>query len=310
VLRAGSWTVETQRPRPDHPIDESEVEALLGRALRLAINRLRGIEAHPSDWYLIEASPVAVTVDGHGVTDPVDFRGEAMGATVFAALARLDAIQMWERVARHLSFSTLTLSATPLALAAGLPVLQGLLLDIGGATTDVIWCQTGRPMRVDSVPVGGNALTDSLRKQWGLSWQQAENLKAAYSAGNLEAEARESVQGVLWPALQAWLESVELALANLAGAGALPGQIYLLGGGSALPEMEDAVRSLAWSHRLHFARYPQVRQLQPLDMPGIVNRTDAGRKMGDASALALLAWTARQQVPPDGPTRLVRELTQ
>jgi cell division protein FtsA len=233
-----------------------------------------------------------------------------MSASVFAALARLDVIQTWERVGRRLEFSTLTLSATPLAIAAGLPVSQGILLDIGGTTTDVIWCQTGRPMRVASLPIGGCALTDSLVKRWDLSQQGAENLKVAYSAGSLDDEARESIQGVLWPALQVWLEALELALARLSKAGQLPGEVYLIGGGSALPEMVDAVRSLAWSQQLHFVRYPEVRRLEPNGVQGVVNRTERGRKMGDVSALALASWAAEQRGKHDRPARLVSEICQ
>ena len=90
----------------------------------------------------------------------------------------------------------------------------------------------------------------------------------------------------------------------------LPQRVFLLGGGSALPEMAEAVRSLAWSQRLHFTRYPQVGQLRPTDVPGVVNRTGRGRQMGDVSALALAAWAAQQEQPPERPARILSELCQ
>jgi hypothetical protein len=88
----------------------------------------------------------------------------------------------------------------------------------------------------------------------------------------------------------------------------LPQQLYLLGGGSALPEVAKAVRSLAWSQRLRFFRYPQVRRLRPTDVPGMVNRTEHGRDPGHVSALALAAWAARQHGAADRPARLLNEL--
>jgi hypothetical protein len=99
-------------------------------------------------------------------------------------------------------------------------------------------------------------------------------------------------------------------LAGLSSSAPLPDQVHLIGGGSALPEMLDAVRALAWSQRLHFARYPQVSRLRPTGVPGVVNRTDTGRKMGDVSALALSAWAVQVQGRRDRPDLLISELCQ
>ena len=92
-----AWPVAQTRSRPERPMDEREVEALLSRALRLTVNRLLSIvqpEAPPDsddpDWLLIEAVPVALVVDGRGVTDLVGFRGRELHAMVFAALGRTE----------------------------------------------------------------------------------------------------------------------------------------------------------------------------------------------------------------------------
>ncbi len=147
-------------------------------------------------------------------------------------------------------------------------------------------------------------------RQWGLSLDRAERLKRAYGGGRLVADAQAQVREVLLPGLQAWLEETEGSLARLNQEELLPEHLYLFGGGSMLPEIIDAVRSLAWSQRLQFARYPQVSPLQPTEVPGVVNRTGLGRQRGDVSALALAAWLAEQQRPPDRPTRILSELCQ
>ncbi len=309
-LRGRAWSVAQRRSRPDRPIEERELEGLLERVLRLTVNRLRSDALDEPGWVLVDAVPVALTVDGRGVTDPVGFRGREIGATVFAALARAEAIQTWGWVAQELEFSTLTVTATPLALAASLPVSHGILLDVGGTTTDVIWCRAGRPMLIDSLQTGGTTLTELLMRQWGLSLDRAERLKRAYGGGRLVADAQAQVREVLLPGLQAWLEETEASLARLNQEELLPEHLYLFGGGSMLPEIIDAVRSLAWSQRLQFTRYPQVNPLQPTEVPGVVNRTGLGRQRGDVSALALAAWLAEQQRPPDRPTRILSELCQ
>ena len=309
-LRGRAWSIEQRRSRPERPVDEEELTALLARTLRLATNRLRDENPDDAGWLLVDAVAVALTVDGHGVTDPVGFRGQDIGARVFAALAPAEVVETWGVVARELEFSALTLTASPLALAAGLSAPQAILIDVGGTTTDLIWCRAGRPVVLDSLSIGGAELTRSLAHKWRLLPDRAERLKQAYSSGGLSAEAKAQVQEVLWPGLQAWFEQMEAAMARLNRDEPLPQHLLLLGGGSALPEMAEAVCSLAWSQRLHFTRYPQVRRLRPTDVPGVVNRTSRGQQMGDVSALALAAWAAQQQRLPERPARILNELCQ
>ena len=309
-LRGQAWPIVQRRARPDRPIEERELEALLERALRLSVNRLQGSSPGGSDWILVDTALVALSVDGRGVTDLVGFRGREIGATVFAALTRKEVIDTWGMVAQELDFSSLTLTATPLALAAALSTSHGILLDVGGTTTDLIWCRAGRPVIVDSIPMGGATLTRSLVRKWHLAPDRAERLKHAYSKGSLAIQAREQVLEVLAPALQAWFKETESAMAQLNRDEPLPQNLYLCGGASALPEMTEAVRALAWSQQLHFARYPQVGELRPTDVPGVVNRTGLGRQLGDVSALALAAWAAQQERLPDRPTYLLNELCQ
>jgi hypothetical protein len=222
----------------------------------------------------------------------------------------VETIKAWGAVADEMEFSSLTLTAIPLALAAGLPVGHGILIDVGGAVTDVIWCGAGRPVVMESLPIGGNELTDVLARKWGLTTERAERLKRAYSAGQLSAEAEPQIQATLWPALTRWLEDTETALARLSHDEPLPQSLYLLGGGSALPEMGEAVRSLAWSQRLRFDRYPEVHFLRPTDVPGVVNRSGRGSELGDVSALALASWVANQQRSAGRPARILAELCQ
>ncbi len=306
-LRGQAWSVTQKRSRPDRPVEERELEALLERTLRLAVNRLRGDDA---GWLLVDAAPVSLTIDGRRVTDPVGFRGQEVGATVFAALARAEVVESWGLVARELDFSALTLTATPLALAAGLSKVQGILVDVGGATTDLTWCRAGRPVVLDSLSTGGEALTRTLSMKWRLTSDRAEHLKRAYASGQLTEEANGQVRDVMSPMLQAWLGEAEAAMVRMNREEPLPQHLYLLGGGSVVPEMADALRSLAWSRQLRFARHPQVERLQPTDVPGVVNRTSLGRNPGDVSALALAAWAAHQSRAPDRPARILAELYQ
>jgi cell division protein FtsA len=322
-LRGRAWSKSQQRTQPEGPVEEWELEGLLRRVLRLAVNRLLD-EAFPQEaidreqpgeaesgssrWLLVDASTVALTVNGQRVTDPVGFRAQQIGASVFAALAAEEVIETWRLVAKELAFSTLTLTAAPLALTLALLEPQGVLLDVGGATTDLTLWRAGGPLALDSVPIGADALTGMLVREWDLSPERAERLKWIYASGQLDDQDRARVKRVRLPALKAWLEGTETALVRMNREEPLPRQLYLLGGGSALPDIVQATRTLAWSERLHFERYPLVEALRPSRIPNVINRTTCGRGAGDVSALALAAWAAGQAVPPGRPARILGEL--
>ena len=314
--RLQGWAppVAQRRSQPGRPVDERELAGLLSRAVRLAVGRISEPQGRPgtgdkgSAWRLVDSAIVALSVDGHGVTDPVGFKGRDFGATVFTALAQSKTIDAWCEVARRLEFSALTLAAAPLAVAAGVTEPRVVLIDVGGRTTDLTCCQAGRPVALDSLSSGGTTLARTLIQGWGVTPDKAEQVKRAYGGGRLTAESAAQVKQLLAPAVQAWLAEAEAALVRLNQDEPLPHRLVLMGGGSLVPDIAEALRTLAWSQRLRFARYPEVGHLRPTDLPGVVNRTDLGRGGGDVTALALAAWAARQTEPPDRPARLLSEL--
>jgi hypothetical protein len=130
----------------------------------------------------------------------------------------------------------------------------------------------------------------------------------AYASGQLVNRDRSQVLNAMIPALRIWLAETEAALARLRREKPLPERLFLLGGGSGLPEVMEAASALAWSDGLRFERYPQVERLRPMDVAGVLNRTDMGRGAGDVSALGLAAWAAYQSRAQDRPERILREL--
>jgi cell division ATPase FtsA len=307
-LLGRAWPIEQRRSRPERPVEERELEALLSRGLRLAANRLESMAEDGSAWLLVDSTAVTLTIDTQGVTDPVGFRAQEMGASVFAALAQRRDVLIWREVAQELEFSELVLAAAPVALAATVSEPQAILIDMGGTSTDLIWCRLGRPTALASVLVGGSTMTHLLVRKWNLAPDRAERLKQIYAAGQLDAEASGQVQEVMLPGLQFWLQETERALSQLNRDEPLPQRLYLLGGASALAEVGESVQALAWSRRLSFSRYPQIRALRTTDVPGVSNRTEHGRGRGDVPALALAAWAARLQQPADRPARILADL--
>lgn len=148
----------------------------------------------------------------------------------------------------------------------------------------------------------------ALMQAWDLTSDAADRLLRAYASGQLSDEDKLQVLEVMLPALRTWLEETERALSRLHWGEPLPERVYLLGGGSGLPEVMEAACALAWSEGLSFQRYPLIGRLRPTDVVGVINRTDLGRGAGDVSALGLAAWAANQHRPQGRPAYMLREL--
>jgi hypothetical protein len=308
-VRGWAAPVIQRRAQASRAIDERELEALLSRALRLSLNK---VKAEDEDWVLLDAVPAALGVDGQGVTDPVGFRGAELIASVFAVAARAQTVEGWRQLAERNGFLSLTITAGALALAACPTGPQGIVLDVGGAHTSAVWWRGGRPMSADSVSTGSGLLTECLVRKWGMSSEKAQTLQRSFAAGHLAADVRAQIAETLEPALGVWFQTVEGMLAEMherAGE-PLPHRMLVCGGGSAVPEMMDAARALIWSQRFTFERYPELDRLRPTDVPGITNRTELGRAAGDVSALALAAWAAESAKPAGRPARILHKLCQ
>jgi hypothetical protein len=229
---------------------------------------------------------------------------------VFAALTQRETVAMWRMVADELKFATLDLVAAPVAVARTMTEPEGLLIDIGDASTDLTWWQGSCPLALDWLPIGGAAMTEALLRQWNLAQDKAEALKRAYAAGQLRSDAGSQVRDALSPALEEWKYQVERALTNMYQTvdRPLPHLVYLCGGGSALADLEQALRHLVGGGQLWFDRAPMVKMLKPKRVPGVVNRTEFGLRAGDVPALALAARMGSQGMATDRPTRVLRDL--
>lgn len=123
--------------------------------------------------------------------------------------------------------------------------------------------------------LGGRTFTRRLASSKGLSLKEAENLKLLYSTGSLKGSERDDVRAILAPETQTWMDSIELLVDELAKDELLPPAIYMVGGGSALPDLRERLENFPWKDRLPFSRDPLIEIIQP----GMVNTISDPRNL-------------------------------
>jgi cell division protein FtsA len=134
--------------------------------------------------------------------------------------------------------------------------------------------------------LGGRTFTRRLASNKGLSLKEAENLKLRYSSGSLKGSERDEVRAILAPEVQTWMDSIELLIDELSKEELLPPAIYMVGGGSSLPDLREKLESFPWKERLPFSRNPLIETIQP----GMVSTiSDPNHLLKDAQDITPMA---------------------
>jgi cell division ATPase FtsA len=343
VLCAFPTSIQVRRTRPGTRITEDELLALLQRAQRLSARQLAD---HPKaseqygrgDWALTNAMVTEVLVDDVRVVDPLRFQGQTLQVTVFSVFAP-DAYQkVLASLAAELDLQLMRLVAEPFALACALPVGDAIFLDVGGDRTDVAMVRQGTPVALASFPLGARTLTRQIAVRLSLPFERAEALKLRLpTAGSLAARPDDDSPGAAapgagsdgkgsprrqgqWPLpapsdplgeaiaafLTSWLDGLETVLAGMTGQETLPSRIILAGGGSQLPELTTALGRPAWARRLPFGRPPEVGNLPPREVRGLVDRTQRLIGPQDVPAMCLARLSAAVDYPETLQDRLLK----
>jgi cell division protein FtsA len=83
------------------------------------------------------------------------------------------------------------------------------------------------------------------------------------------------------------MDSVELLTEELAKGELLPPAIYMVGGGSGLPDLRQKLEQFPWTDRLPFSRQPIIETIQPNMVTSIADPTNLLRNAQDITPMAL-----------------------
>src|SRR5215472_11436996 len=297
LVKGSSITISKQRQQPTKPVTPEELESVISSAqqklLKIAKERIAAETGYPNiEVRLTNAAVISVRIDGQVVSNPIGFRGRHFTLTLFSAFAPLMQLGALETVAQGLDLTLVTIVAEPYALARCLSVNASadsgaIFIDIGGGTTDIALVRQGGIEETRMFALGGRTFTRRLATGKGISIKEAEKLKLYYSEGKIKGSDRDEVQNILAPECQTWLDSVELLIEELAKGELLPPAIYMVGGGSALPDLRQKLESFPWTERLPFSRQPIIAMVQPAMVASIYDPEHLLKSAQDITPMAL-----------------------
>ena len=297
LVKGSSVTITKQRQSPAKPITPEELESMISNAqsklLKSAKDRIAAETGYPNiEVRLTNAAVISVRIDGQLVTNPIGFRGRHFTLTLFSAFAPLMQLGALETVAQGLDLTLVTIVAEPYALARCLSTNASsdsgaIFIDIGGGTTDIALVRQGGIEETRMFALGGRTFTRRIAASKGVSLKEAEKLKLGYSTGAIKGSERDDIQNILAPESQTWMDSVELLIEELAKGELLPPAIYMVGGGSALPDLRNKLEAFPWTERLPFSRQPIIETIQPGMVTSISDPDHMLKNAQDITPMAL-----------------------
>lgn len=297
LVKGSSITITKQRTHPVKPITAEELESIISGAqqklLKIAKERIAVETGYPNiEVRLTNAAVISVSIDGQSVSNPVGFRGRHFTLTLFSAFAPLMQLGALETVAQGLDLTLVTIVAEPYALARCLSRNASadsgaIFIDIGGGTTDIALVRQGGIEETRMFALGGRTFTRRLAAHKGLSLKEAEKLKVSYSAGGVRGNDKDEIRQIFASEVQTWMDSVELLVEELAKGELLPPAVYMVGGGSGLPDLYDKLESFPWTERLPFSHQPIIQTIQPGMVTSIADPNHLLQNAQDITPMAL-----------------------
>lgn len=297
LVKGGTTSVSYRRSKPDVRIDMAELQDIISRIQKQALNNVRKqlrweTGSDDMDVKLVNAAVVDVKIDGYRVTNPIGFQGKDVTIQVFNAFAPMVHLGALQTVASDLDLNCINIAAEPFAVAKSVGAddsteFSAIFIDIGGGTSDIAVVNNGGVQGTQMFAIGGRSFTKRIASSIGVGFDEAEEIKLKYSAGELNDERKSAVKEALKGDVEVWLSGVELALAEFDQLDHLPPRILLCGGGSELPEIKKALSHDDWYKTSAFARKPTVDFVSPKEVNRVKDATGKLNSPQDITPMGL-----------------------
>lgn len=253
ALRTERGHCEKPLPAPQ-PVDQQLIAQLEAAAVSEAEAALHDQVDSEQRMLLVGYTVTRYSLDGYPLTSLLGHTGRVLEADVVATFLPGGVIDSLYAVMRQAGLEVASLTLEPIAaLNAAIPpdlrLLNLCLVDIGAGTSDIAICRDGSVVGYTMATVAGDEITEALMREYLVDYNTAEQMKEKLSSGEelqftnilgLEQSCTiQEVEAVLAPTVE--LLAREIAQRVLDLNGAAPSAIFLAGGGSKLPTLQEKV---------------------------------------------------------------------
>lgn len=304
LIKGNTTTVHYSRKNPNKPLTEAEMNAIIKKVQQKSGEVARKTVALETgndnvEVRLINSAIVSLSIDGYKISNPIGFKGSDVLIQFYTAFAPMIHVAAIEKVCAELNLDLLTVAVEPFAVCRAClgddldSSFSGVVMDIGGGTTDIAVIDDGGVEGTKMFSIGGRSFTHQVSEGLGVDFDTAERYKLDFDSGKLDDRVKAKVETALSKNLSVWLTGIEVALEDFESLGSLPRNVLLCGGGASLSLIQETLAVSDWYKNLPFARRPIIHLIDVAELPNLsMERLSAG-SLGDldhsfATALGLL----------------------
>ena len=281
LIKGNTTTVHYARKDPKKPITEQEMQNIITRVQQKSGEVARKTVAletgnKNTEVRLINSAIVSLMIDGYKISNPIGFNGSDVVIQFYTAFAPMIHVSAIEKVCAELNLDLLTVAVEPFAVCRAClgddldSNFSGVVMDIGGGTTDIAIIDDGGVEGTKMFSIGGKSFTHQVEETLGVDYETAEKYKLDYDTGKLDDKLKAKVETALSRNLSVWFTGVEVALEDFDSIGTLPRNIMLCGGGAGLSLLQEQLAMSDWYTDLPFSRRPVINLLDVNGLPNLV----------------------------------------
>ena len=297
LIKGNTTTVHYARKDPKKPITETEMQNIIERVQQKSGEVAKKTVALETgnknvEVRLINSAIVSLMIDGYKISNPIGFNGSDVVIQFYTAFAPMIHVSAIEKVCAELNLDLLTVAVEPFAVCRAClgdeldSSFSGVVMDIGGGTTDIAIIDDGGVEGTKMFSIGGRSFTHQIEEALGVDYETAEKYKLDFDSGKLDDALKAKVETALSRNLSVWFTGIEVALEEFDSVGSLPRNIILCGGGAGLSILQEKLATSDWYNDLPFSRRPVINLLDTNGLPNLILGENA-KKLDHSYATAL-----------------------
>lgn len=299
LIKGSTTTVNYTRKDPNKPITDAEMNEIIKKVQQKSGEVAKKTVALETgndnvEVRLINSAIVSLTIDGYKISNPIGFKGSELTIQFYTAFAPLIHVAAIEKVCAELNLDLLTVAVEPFAVCRAClgddldSNFSGIVMDIGGGTTDIAVVEDGGVEGTKMFSIGGRSFTHQIAESLGVDFDTAEKYKLDYDSTKLDDHVKAKVESAISRNLSVWMTGVEVALEDFENVGSLPRNVLLCGGGASLSLVQETLAISDWYKNLPFSRRPVIHLMDVAELPDLKNLDKFEIDHSFATALGLL----------------------
>lgn len=259
------------REKPREKISLAEAEIIRHHVFEVAKKEISQRFAKefgilPEDIHWISLKILEIKIDGYLVQLLRGYQGKNLE---FKILVTFLPKYYWENIKKIVGSFQLEILRI-VHLAESLPTLSkdkkknGIFFDIGGEVSQFFLIKDSSLQQINEFKNGGKAFSQRLADTLGIDEESARILKERYSDKLLSAGAAKRIKEIFLREKEIWYESLNLKIKKIKF---IDSAIFLFGGGSSLPEIQEVLKEKLLSGPL------KVGLIYPKDLENIEDTT-------------------------------------